>query len=49
MKAKVVLIGKKTKCQFSQSANFRQKEWDGRAMSGQPLKGCMCRTSIVFP
>ena len=35
--------------QFSQSANFCQKGWDGRALLGQPSKGHPCRILICFP
>ena len=35
--------------QFSQSANFCQKGWDGHALLGQPSKGRPCRISILFP
>ena len=35
--------------QFSQSADFCQKRWDGRALFGQPSKGHSCRISILFP
>ena len=34
--------------QFSQSANFCQKGWDGRALLGQPSKGRPCRISILY-
>ena len=34
--------------QFSQSANFCQKGWDGRALLGQPSKGRPWRISILF-
>ena len=32
--------------QFSQSANFCQKVWDGRALLGQTSKGHLCRISF---
>ena len=35
--------------QFSQSADFCQKGWDGCALLGQPSKGCQCRISTLFP
>ena len=35
--------------QFSQSADFCQKGWDGRALLGHPSKGRLCRISILFP
>ena len=35
--------------QFSQSANFCQKGWDGHALLGQPSKGHPCRILILFP
>ena len=35
--------------QFSQSANFCQKGWDGHVLLSQPTKGRPCRTSFFFP
>ena len=34
--------------QFSQSANFCQKGWEGRVLLGQPSKGRPWRISIIF-
>ena len=34
--------------QFSQSADFCQKGWDGHVLLGQPTKGHPCRISILF-
>ena len=35
--------------QFSQSADFCQKGWDGCALLGQSSKGHPCRISTIFP